>query len=401
MRSRSGSISSWRLLCAIAALLLGTMATAQTETILYNFTGQADGKYPPSGLAIDSFGNLYGTAGGGQGCTSKASSCGIVFSLSPGGTLTVLHAFTSGRKDGNGPQAGLIRGAKGILYGTTKAGGPSGLGTVYQVTPQGKETVLYFFTGLTDGGAPWAPVVRDASGNLYGTTSQGGDATCGLAGTGCGTVYKVTTAGVETTLYSFHDGADGKYPKGGLVFDKEGNLYGTTESGGINDPNCSLGCGTIFKLAPDGTKTTLHSFNGESEGGQPNSSLFIDSKGNLYGEASGSNVTGSVVCQLAPNGTFRVLHRFQEPDGQIPYGGLIRDRQGYLYGTTAVGGANSCGTVFKLGGTVETLLHSFGCLTSDGNEPMAGLVMDADGNLYGTTATGGTSNFGTVFKITQ
>lgn len=400
------SVASHRVKTIVAATALlfiaSLVASAQTETVLYNFTGGSDGKNPGSGLAIDSFGNLYGVAGGGDGCTSKSSPCGLVFSLSPTGTYTILHAFTGGRKDGKQPAAALIRGAKGVLYGTTKAGGPSSEGTVFKITPQGKETVLYFFTGLTDGGLPQATLFRDSAENLYGTTMQGGDASCGIAGTGCGTVFKVTPSGVETTLYSFHGGADGQFPAGGLVSDGAGNLYGTTQSGGINDGNCSLGCGTVFKIATDGTKTTLHSFNGESEGGQPSSSLFLDSKGNLYGETIGPSIAGmgSVVYQLAPNGSFRVVHRFLPPDGLIPYGGLIHDKQNYFYGTTNIGGANNCGSVFRLGGSVETLLYSFDCTSGDGREPMAGLVMDADGNLYGTTGSGGTSNFGTVFKIT-
>jgi uncharacterized repeat protein (TIGR03803 family) len=263
-----------------------------------------------------------------------------VFKLDTFGNETVLHSFNG--SDWSVPLAGLILDSTGNLYGTTYVGGTYNNGTVFKLDTSGNETVLYSFTGRSDGGGPYAgSLITDAVGNLYGTSSFGGAYTLG-------TVFKLDTFGHEAVLHSFN-GGDGWAPYGGLVMDAAGNLYGTTGLGG-GSTYCSNGCGTVFELDSSGNETVLHSFTGS--GG----------------------------------------------DGFIPLAGLIRDRRGNLYGTTAGGGANGGGIVFKLDGSGrETVLHSF-----PGNDlaySNGGLLMDKAGNIYGTTFWGGDSGDGTVFKI--
>lgn len=222
---------------------------------------------------------------------------------------------------------------------------------VFKVDKNGNETVLYSFTGGADGGFPEAGLVLDAAGNLYGTTESGGDTSCGPP-SGCGTVFKVDKAGNETVLHAFAGGTDGSTPLAGLVRDAVGDLYGTTVSGGSGGTSCG-GCGTVFKVDRSGTETVLYSFAGD-------------------------------------------------PDGASPEGGLIQDGEGNLYGTTAGGGANFNGTVFKLDKTgIETILYNFAG-QADGTGPAGTLARDAAGILYGTTSGGGGINgteFGTVFMI--
>jgi len=209
------------------------------ESVLYSFTGNSDGAFPVARLVRDSAGNFYGTTTGGGDC------CGTVFKLSPSGQETVLHRFTGG-KDGASPGSALVRTALGDLIGTTGYGGAYNAGMVFKVSPAGKESVLHNFTGGADGGFPYAALIEDSKGNLYGTTSAGG----AYGGFGFGTVFKLTTAGKETVLYSFTGGADGSQPYGALVREGNGDTYGTARLGG--DLNCSApyGCGTVFKLVP-------------------------------------------------------------------------------------------------------------------------------------------------------
>lgn len=376
-------------LAVLSAMLLiaARPAQAQTESVLYSFgTGSPDGAYPIAGLVRDKKGNLYGTTwSGGLGI-------GSVFELTATGTEKVLYSFGQSG-DGGYPYAGLVLGKKGNLYGTTQAGGAYGGGTVFMVTPAGVETVLYSFTGGADGYQPIGGLVLDKLGNLYGTTQSGG------ANGGVGTVFKLTPTGTETVLYSFTGGADGAYPQGGLIFDKVGNLYGTTAQGG--DPSCS--CGTVFKVAPTGTETVLYSFPvGGADGGYPNGALVLGKKGYLYGTTSsyGSGNNGTVF-KVSPTGKETTLYSFAgTPDGGQPDGSLVFDKKGNLYGTTQAGGVSGIGTVFELTPAgVETLLHSF-TDNPDGSGPRyGGLVLDALGNLYGTTAFGGANGQGTVFKV--
>lgn len=298
---------------------------------------------------------------------------------------TVLYSF-SGGSDGGSPAATLLDQA-GILYGTTQAGGASGNGTVFELTPNGTETVLYSFTGGNDGGTPVANLIRDNSGNLYGTTYFGGTG-------GAGTIFKLPPNGTESVLYSFTGGSDGGYPPAGLTSDKSGALFGTTQGGG------SAGNGAVFELAPDGTEHVLYSFTGGSDGNAPFAGVIEDKARNLYGTTYGGGAAGNgTVFELAPNGTETVLYSFTGgADGGTPVAGVIQDKAGNFYGTTYVGGANNAGTVFRLGRDGhETVLYSF-TGANDGGSPVAGLVAKAN-DLYGTASAGGAYGFGVVFGI--
>jgi uncharacterized repeat protein (TIGR03803 family) len=244
----------------VPALVATTTAEAQTFTLLYTFTGGADGGDPIGGLIMDAQGNLYGTTaeGGNLACLQG---CGTVFKLDTRGNETVLYSFIGTGGDGYFPSATLVQDVQGNLYGTTQVGGAYGYGTVFKVNPSGSETVLYSFSGAGDGGDPnFAGLVTDNQGNLYGTTYFGGTY-------GYGTVFKLDSTDVETVLSSFTGvGGDGAGPSGGLVRDAQGNLYGTTESGGANGG--TFGYGTVFKVDTTGKETVLHSFNG-NDGYQP------------------------------------------------------------------------------------------------------------------------------------
>jgi len=420
-KMQHGTRRNWfsviRLRTATAALALAAVlvpgfvaspsADAPTLKALHEFTGSPDGSEPVAGLARDSAGNLYGTTPQGG-----ASNVGTVFKLDTAGTETVLYGFT-GEPDGANPAAGLIRDASGNLYGTTVEGGdtacsnPYGCGTVFKLDTAGNETVLYSFTGEPDGQFPYAGLVRDSAGNLYGTTLFGGDASCGnpFGGGGCGTVFKLDTAGTETVLYSFTGDPDAANPYADLVIDSAGNLYGVTYYGG-DGTACSLGgfgCGTVFKLDKAGKETVLHSFGVGTDGANPYAGLVRDSGGNLYGTTTDGGVYGlGIVFKVDAAGTETVLHSFTgEPDGANPAAGLVMDAASTLYGTTAYGGAYGYGTVFKLTTTrEERLLHTF-LGEYDGRYPSAGLVRDSMGNLYGTTSAGGSANDGVVFEVTH
>jgi uncharacterized repeat protein (TIGR03803 family) len=407
------------LVFLVSGVLLGA-AYAQTETVLYSFCAPqancADGERPEAGLIFDLKGNLYGTtySGGDHDyCgNNRGAGCGVVFKLTPEGKETVLYSFCAQTNctDGAGPAAGLIFDQRGNLYGTTDAGGAYGYGVVFKLTPKGKETVLYSFCAqggysCTDGANPYFGAVLDQKGNLYGTTYGGGAYDSGV-------VFKLTPEGKETVLYSFcaqTNCTDGENPAGGLVFDHEGNLYGTTLSGGAHTPG-TFG-GVVFKLSPKGKETVLYSFCAQSncaDGAQPYAAPIFDRKGNLYGTTYFGGANVGVVFKLTPNGEETVLHTFCTQnnctDGAYPYAGLLFDQKGNLYGTTSAGGApRYAGVVFKLTPEgEETVLYSFcwhiNC--TDGAAPLTGLVLDRKGNLYGTTVSGGASEYeGVVFKL--
>jgi uncharacterized repeat protein (TIGR03803 family) len=325
------------------------LAPDGTMNLLHVFRGGGDGESLASGLVADKSGNLFGTAvtGGNPFCN-----CGVVFRIAPDGTETVLHAFKGGSTDGEYPHAGLLF-LKGKLYGTTELGGAHGRGTVFRLAPGGTMTLLYSFGGdPKDGYLPNAGVIADAVGALYGTTTFGG-----AGPDGGGTIFKIAPDGTGTLLHSFQGGSDGLFPRAGLVMDAAGNLYGTTEWGGSKKCAGHYGCGVVFRLAPDGTETVLHAFSGKSDGYYPEAGLVIDAKGNLYGTASQGG-TGNcladegcgVVFKLAPGGHFTVLHTFAGSlaDGAHPYGELMMDAAGTLRGTTRNGGIHDKGALFKL-----------------------------------------------------
>lgn len=371
----------------LAILIPFGSADAHGFSVLYNFAGGSDGIKPEAGVIADSAGNLYGTTN--KGGSGKE---GTVFRLAPDGTEIVLHNFAGTLKgDGGWPLAGLIKDGAGNLYGTTRIGGfVYNAGTVFMVAPDGTLTLLHSFAAGSDGYWPYAGVIRDKEGNLYGTTSYG---------KAYGTVFKLAPDGTNTVLHNFTGGSDGRLPMAPLLKDTSGNLFGTTAAGG--GAGCAYGCGTAFKVAPDGKEKVLYAFTGGSDGGDPLAGLVADSVGNLYGttEIGGSNDFGAVF-KLAPDGVESTLHSFAGgSDGTSPRAGVIRDEVGNLYGTTSRGGTHSRGTVFRVApdGT-ETVLHSFN--GSDGSRPSAGLSMDKAGNLYGTTTGGGASGHGTIFKLT-
>jgi uncharacterized repeat protein (TIGR03803 family) len=372
---------------AVSTLTVATRAVAQQETLLHSFNDNGtDGFYPVAGLIFDAAGNLYGTTerGGSGTCPAEKYGCGTVFELSPasggGWTETVLHGFSSTGTDG--------------YYSE------------------------YFFSGS---------LLIDSSGNLYGTTPFGGTGAC-PSGATCGIVFELMPkAGggwTEKILHNFiYNGKDGYSPSGVLVSDSAGNLYGTTANGGTYD------AGTVFELLPKAGgswgERVLHSFkNNNKDARYPSAGVIFDKAGNLYGASEGGLYDYGAVFELTPKAgggwTEKVLHNFNNngTDGYYPfYGSLILDAAGNLYGTTAAGGTGAgcgqlgpgCGTVFELspktsGVWTETILHNFTFNGTDGFEPLAGVIFDAAGNLYGTTVGGGTGTCydgcGTVFKLT-
>jgi uncharacterized repeat protein (TIGR03803 family) len=310
---------------------------------------------------------------------------------------TLLYSFTGG-SDGQNPIAGLVMDAAGNLYGTTTGlyDGSADVGTVFKVAPNGQETVLHVFTGTPDGSNPYAGLLMDASGNLLGTTRYGGTL-------GWGTVFKIDTSGVETILYNFTGDLDGSNPTGALALDGAGNIYGTTTGWGTTS---ARNPGNVFKLDSAGNETVLYNFTGGIDGDYPEGLLVLDAAGNVYGTTyyggSGPGLAGyGVVFMVDAGGHETVLHTFDPGtgDGSSPLGGLIQGPGGFLYGTTSTGGANGFGTVFRVDihGN-ETILYNFAG-SPDGDYPARGLAMDAVGNYYGTTGYGGTGG-GTVFRLT-
>jgi uncharacterized repeat protein (TIGR03803 family) len=313
----------------------------------------------------------------------------------------VLYSFTG--RDGAAPVAGLIADRDGNLYGTTLEGGSDGVGTVFKLAPDGNESVLHSFRGTfyNDGSEPSAGLVLDNAGNLYGTTLYDGK------GTTDGTVFRIAPDGKEKILHTFTgsgDGVDGAAPLAAVILDKKGNLYGTTLEGGGG--NCPGGCGTVFKISAKGHERVLHAFNsfGGDDGGNPQAALLLASDGNFYGTtlAGGSDNDG-IVFKMTRDGTETVLHNFtgfsSASDGGVPVAPLMEDAAGVMYGTTWLGGTSGEGTIFKITkeGT-ETVLYSF-TYGHDGGEPLGSLVMDKRGNLYSTTSMGGDKGCGTIFKL--
>jgi uncharacterized repeat protein (TIGR03803 family) len=404
-------------LAALSGLLtIATRADAQQFTILHNFdTFTKDGYESVASLVPDHAGNLYGTTS--YGGTSRV---GTAFELIKGNgwTENILHNFALNTSDAEHPQGGLIFDNAGNLYGTADGGSPTGSGAVFELTQSGggwKETILHGFGTGNDGYSPSGNLIFDAAGNLYGTTQFGGPG-------GGGTVFEMTPkAGggwSEKVLHGFPlAGRDGNLPQAGLILDAAGNLYGTTAQGGGTCPTYSpSGCGTVFELSPgaDGewTEKVIHEFGIGGDGLFPSGGVILDDSGNVYGTApmGGKGCAGSgcgILYELRPNadGTWTevVLHYFGfGTDGAGPQAGLIFDAAGNLYGTTAGGGDYQRGTVFELmptgkWGWTEKVLHSFNY--KDGAAPQASLIF-SNGNLYGTTFQGGDATGGTVFEVT-
>jgi len=405
-----GWISRTRLL-AFAAVMLSAVITSQsaqgqTFTTLHYFDA-TDGGVPVAPLVQGSDGNFYGTTPAGGANSDCPTSCGTVFKITPRGALTTLYNFCSQPNctDGYQSVAPLIQSSNGAFYGTTEAGGtnnaPFGDGTVFKITASGTLTTLHSMgSNSTDDGSPEAGLVLGANGDFYGTTH-------GYAGQ-AGSVFKISASGTLTTLYIFcsqTNCTDGGYPGAALVLGTNGDFYGTTEDGG------AFANGTVFKITPTGTLTTLHSFN-IVDGSNP-LGLVQASNGNFYGTtiSGGANDAGTVF-QMTPTGTLTTLYNFCSlsdcADGTQAFGGLIQATDGYLYGTTAYGGNTAnFGTIFRIttGGTFTTV-YSFCPVVNctDGGFPMAGLVQGTNGTFYGVTSNGRVSDCpdygcGTVFSL--
>ena len=409
---------------ALCAAVVAAMPAANFKTL---FTlPNADGRYPAGALVQATNGDLYGTAevgGSGQGGGANCqATCGTVFKITPGGKLTPLYSFCTQPNctDGAYPVAGLAQATNGDLYGTTEMGGANDDGTVFKITLGGKLTPVYSFCtqpNCTDGAGPSGALIQAADGSLYGTTEYGGanvNGYCGSPG-GCGTIFKITSSGTLTTVYSFcaQSGcADGAVPMAALVQGTDGDFYGTTSGGG------AYGEGTVFKMTAHGALTTLHSFCAGgipcTDGADPTAGLIQATDGNFYGTtyAGGPGVcvingsTCGTVFRISATGALTTLYNFCSEngcvDGSYPYAGLVQATDGNLYGATYSGGKDAVGTtggtLFKIttAGALTTL-HSFctqrGCPSAG---PVAGLVQDTNGALYGTTANSG---YATVFRL--
>ena len=382
-----GTANAGLMLLVVLAFGVATTPSAQAQTFtdLYDFTGSG-GASPQATLVQDAAGNLYGAARRGG-----SSNAGVVFELDTNDTETVLYTFTGGI-DGKFPSSGLVRDAKGNLYGTTREGGSFAYGTVYKMNPKSVETVLYNFAGGTDGCFPSGGLVMDAKGNLYGVTPE-----CGASG--YGTVFKLSKSGKETILHSFAGApSDGEYPYyTSVLMDTKGSLYGVTWLGGASNN------GAVYKLSKRGTLTLLHSFaGGTADGCFSYGTPAMDKLGNLYGTTQQCGASNyGIVYKLSKSGKETQLHNFASgaTDGAYPLAGVILDAKGKLYGDTELGGSSSLGAVYEMNkkGTL-TLLHSFS--GSDGSHPLGDLLRDTKGNLYGTASEGGSSNVGTLWEIT-
>jgi uncharacterized repeat protein (TIGR03803 family) len=407
----------------VAAMLFTTLllephsVQAQTLTVLHNFTGGQDGASPRAGLSMDAAGNLYGTASTG-GSSNCEGGCGAVFRLSnrgSGWTLAPLYNFT-GMPDGQYPAGKLSFGPNGALFGTTSYGGVTnqnqcsgsgtGCGTIFSLRPPATfcrtaicfwtEQQLYQFTGNDDGGTPNGDIAFDSAGDLFGAGYNAGFF-------GDGVVWELTPSGgswTESVPYYF-SGSDGVNPASGVTLDSSGNIYGTTRFGGM------YGLGIVFQLTRSGSswlENILQNFNGPN-GAQPLGGLLLDASGNIYGTTNrgGAGGLGGQAFELMPSGgswTDSILYSFTGESG--PGGDLVMDSAGNLYGTTIQEGANNDGTIFKLtpsgGSWIYTSLHDFN--GQDGAQPRGSIVLDANGNLFGTTTGGGPHNQGVVWELT-
>ncbi len=409
---------------ALAVVLVLTVvvtpsAQAQTYSVVHNFAGGQDGATPMAGLTLDRTGNFYGTAafGGTTGGDCGNRGCGTVFRLAKrnsGWVLSPLYSFAGG-DDGANPEANVVIGADGTLYGSTYIGGGpcdgTGCGTVFNLKPPAAacksalcpwtEILIHNFTG-PDGIGPVGAVLFDSSGNLFGATTSGGFRNGGA-------IYELQPMDGSWTvrvLYSSYG-----YPRGGLILDDSGNLYGPAFTAGN-------GYGSVYQMVPSGSTwitSDIYDFTYRSDGGYPWASLILDGSGNFYGSTcTGGSGNGGTVFELSPSGgkwTFTTLHSFESPENGAfvvgPVGSLVMDNAGALYGTTLADGTHGYGSVFKLtpggSGWAFTSLHDF-TGGSDGGYPYSNLVFDANGNLYGTASVGGagscTNGCGVLFEIT-
>jgi uncharacterized repeat protein (TIGR03803 family) len=420
--SATGSRLQARSIVLLFSLAIAAVsgARAQTFSIIFNLPLSANS--PWGSLTMDAAGNFYGTT------TLSDTESGTAFELKNSrGSWLFSPLLTFTQPDGMTPYSGLTIGPGGALYGTTADGGTFNDGTVYALRPSQtfcrevlcpwSRTVVYSFGASGDGAFPYlGSLVFDRAGNMYGTTMQGGTFNQG-------TVFELSRSGggnwTENVLYSFAGGSDGSTPASGITFDATGNIYGTTEGGGHSGCGSS-GCGTVYKLTPSGsgwTETVIYKFSGAADGNSPVGGVIFDQSGNIYGDtAQGGPNSGGTVFEMSPNGSgwaYSLLYGFTEgefgPGG--PTGNLVLDGTGALFGTTIMDGAFGVGNIFKLtrqdGTWTYTDLHDFIPFDQqDGEEPIGTPILDASGNLYGTTTGGGSQDCGfevqcgTVWKLT-
>jgi uncharacterized repeat protein (TIGR03803 family) len=383
-----GTLASLLLSLAVMAAVASSV---KTFTILFDFDG-SHGSRPNASLVQGADGGLYGTTEKGG-----ANDFGTVFEIKTGGTLTTLHSFCTHKNcaDGAYPVTALIQATDGSFYGTTQDGGANNGGTVFKMAETGALATLHSFcsqTNCNDGSDP-SGLVLGADGSFYGTTFFGGTS-------GMGTVFEITSAGAFSTLYDFCSQGDscpdGSSPGAPLVQAVDGNFYGTTEAGGTNND------GTLFKISPAGKLTTLHNFD-LTDGTGSTSGLIQATDGNFYGtsEVGGTNAAGTVF-KMTPGGTLTTLYNFCVQgypclDGAAPLGGLVEATDGNLYGTTVNGGVDNVGTVFTISATGKLIMRSF--RADGGNYPYAALLQASNGSFYGTTFGGGTNNDGIVYAL--
>jgi uncharacterized repeat protein (TIGR03803 family) len=406
MRRLNGRLGAVAVMTALTAVILAETSSAPAQTfttlVTFNYTN-GDG---PSGLTQATNGNLVGAAGGGG-----AFGGGLVFSITPAGKMNTLYSFCAQNNctDGGGPSGAVVQGTDGNFYGTTAVGGSGGncfggCGTIFKITPEGILTTLHAFSG-TDGETPETQLLLANDGDFYGTTLSGG------ANDNAGTVFKITSNGVFTLLYSFcslADCVDGDEVDGTLVQGTDGDFYGTTAAGG------AYANGTIFKITSNGALSTLYSFCSQpncADGGYPEGGLVQGPDHYFYGTTYGGGTsTGcrgyacGTVFKFASNGTLTTLDSFDFTDGEGPNATLIQATDGNLYGTTEFGGSNQHGTIFRVSPAGKlTTLYNFCSLTNctDGASPATSLVQDTSGTLYGTTSGYSSPNDGTLFSLTE
>ncbi|HEX4086522.1 MAG TPA: choice-of-anchor tandem repeat GloVer-containing protein [Chthoniobacteraceae bacterium] len=365
----------------------GESGNPQPFTTVYPFSGGADGGNPQAGVITGTDGDLYGsTESGGIG------GYGTLYKLTTSGSLTTLYTF-SGGADGANPYGQLLSGTSGQFFGTAEAGG-SGYGTVFEIGASGSFQTLYTFTGGADGGNPYSGLVTGSDGALYGATTT--------SGSGYGTIYRIGASGSESTVYTFGNGSDGGTPRSQLFLGNDGGLVGTTLTGG------TAGAGTVFEvvtttgsLGTTGSLTTLYSFTGGNDGGEPYGGVIQAANGNFYGTTETDGTYGyGTVYELTSSGTLSTLYSFTGgADGGNPYAGLVQGLDGALYGVTLTGGTGNDGTVFSISssGSFTTLYTFTG--QNDGASPYAPLASGSTGLLFGAASTGGTNSQGTVYQV--
>lgn len=387
---RGGTTARARFLGVAIALLFSLPVGAEAaSTRILHSFNNIDGSVLDAGLTPDADGSFVGVTS--QGASDGSLGNGFLFRIQQSGRFKILHEFAGA--DGSSPQGEVAINGKGAIFGATRfsgtADGGCGCGLVYKRGPKGDFSVVYRFKGGADGGYPHSALLLDGSGALYGSAE-------GLSGITAAVVFKIAPDGTETVLHTF-TAATGDHPdSSGVVMDAAGALYGTTSRGG------DFGDGVVYKISPKGKYTVLHHFaGGPGDGDGPSDGVTLAQDGSLYGTTKfGGSSGGGVVFKINAKGRYSVVHAFESSNGRFPIARPFLGSDGALYGTTSQGGGScDCGVAFKLTQKGRySVLHRF-TANPDGREPAAGLAADAKGRLYGTTHFGGTSDRGTVFRV--